>query len=74
MSTVGRKMFGKSGTKSIALAEIEGLDTQVERLNFLWTGKKSIIRTIPALAKNRNYAGDIRYIRRLRELVSRCSR
>ncbi len=69
MAIVGRKMFGKNGTKSIACAEIEGMEAQIEHLNFLWTGNP-VTGIIPSLTKYPNYLGDVKEIQRIQGMVS----
>ena len=69
MAIIGKKMFGKSGARSIARAEVEEMDSQIERLNFLWTGNPTA--TIhPRLAANPNYRESVREIQRVQGLVS----
>jgi len=68
MVTMGRKMFGRSGTKSIGLAEVEGLEASIEHLNFLWTGNP-VAGIIPELAKNANYQASVKEVQRLQGMV-----
>lgn len=69
MAIVGKKMFGKSGTRSIARAEADEMEAQIEHLNFLWTGNPTA-GVLPRLAVYPNYMRDVREIQRVQGLVS----
>ena len=59
--------------ESLARAEVEEMDGQIEFLNFLWTGKR-VPGVIPRLVRYPYYMGDIRYIQRIRSLVINATR